>query len=115
MVFAGSAALQCRLCHPERSEGSKASTGSSVEPSGPSLRSGRQRMSGTGVPRSQQRNDAMMQGDPMAEPSIFPKTKRIGFVVFDDFEPLDVFGFVEAFSIARYLGKGYDDPPPYPF
>ena len=30
-----------------------------------------------------------------------PRPQRIGIVVFDDFEPLDVFGFVEAFSIAR--------------
>lgn len=47
--------------------------------------------------------------------SNFPNTQRVGVFVFDDFEPLDVFGFVEAFSIARYLGKSYDDPPPYPF
>lgn len=47
--------------------------------------------------------------------SNLPRQQRIGIVVFDDFEPLDVFGFIEAFSIARYLGKGYDDPPPYPF
>jgi transcriptional regulator GlxA family with amidase domain len=45
----------------------------------------------------------------------FPRPKRVGIVVFDDFEALDVFGFVEAFSIARYLGKTYEDPPPYPF
>ena len=42
-------------------------------------------------------------------------TQRIGILVFDNFEPLDVFGFVEAFSIARFLGKRYEDPPPYPF
>jgi transcriptional regulator GlxA family with amidase domain len=43
------------------------------------------------------------------------KTQRIGIVVFEDFEPLDVFGFVEAFSIARFPGKTYEDPPPFPF
>ena len=26
-----------------------------------------------------------------------------------------MFGFVEAFSIARFLGTGYSSPPPYPF
>ena len=51
----------------------------------------------------------------MTNPENFPKPQRIGIVVFDDFEPLDVFGFVEAFSIARFPGKTYDDPPPYPF
>lgn len=44
-----------------------------------------------------------------------PRTLRIGILVFDDFEPLDVWGFVEAFSIARFLGTGYGSPPPYPF
>ncbi len=34
---------------------------------------------------------------------VFPSTKRIGVFVFDGFEPLDVFGFVEAFAIARFL------------
>jgi putative intracellular protease/amidase len=28
---------------------------------------------------------------------------------------IDVFGFAEAFTIAQYLGRGYGDPPPYPF
>jgi transcriptional regulator GlxA family with amidase domain len=42
-------------------------------------------------------------------------TQRIGIFVYDQFEPIDVFGFVEAFSIARYLDQGYSDPPPYPF
>jgi transcriptional regulator GlxA family with amidase domain len=51
----------------------------------------------------------------MTSPMNLPKPQRVGIVVFDDFEPLDVFGFVEAFSIARFPGKGYEDPPPYPF
>ncbi len=42
-------------------------------------------------------------------------TQRIGIFVYDQFEPIDVFGFVEGFSIARYLDQGYSDPPPYPF
>jgi transcriptional regulator GlxA family with amidase domain len=48
-------------------------------------------------------------------PAGLPATKRIGILVFKDFEPIDVFGFVEAFSIARFLGQGYDSEPPYPF
>jgi transcriptional regulator GlxA family with amidase domain len=44
-----------------------------------------------------------------------PRTQRIGILVFDGFEPIDVFGFVEAFSIARFLATEYDSPPPYPF
>jgi putative intracellular protease/amidase len=51
----------------------------------------------------------------MADNPTFPPTQRIGIFVFDDFEPIDVFGFVEAFSIARFVGKTYPDPPPYPF
>jgi putative intracellular protease/amidase len=51
----------------------------------------------------------------MAGAPAFPKTLRIGIFVYDRFEPLDVFGFVEAFSIARFLGTGYSSPPPYPF
>ena len=45
----------------------------------------------------------------------FPPTQRIGIFVFENFEPLDAFGFVEAFSIARFLGTDYASPPPYPF
>jgi putative intracellular protease/amidase len=45
----------------------------------------------------------------------YPPTQRIGIFVFDDFEPIDVFGFVEAFTIARFLGTGYYSGPPYPF
>ena len=51
----------------------------------------------------------------MATETTFPRTQRIGILVFDKFEPLDVWGFVEAFSIARFIGTGYDSPPPYPF
>jgi transcriptional regulator GlxA family with amidase domain len=46
----------------------------------------------------------------------FPRTQRIGILVFPDFEPLDVWGFIEAFSIARFIGTGYSQPPgPCPF
>ena len=51
----------------------------------------------------------------MTDKSTFPPTQRIGILVFDGFEPIDVFGFAEAFAIARFLGAGYDSPPPYPF
>jgi putative intracellular protease/amidase len=44
-----------------------------------------------------------------------PPTQRIGIFVFEGFEPIDVFGFAEAFAISRFLGQGYADPPPYPF
>jgi hypothetical protein len=51
----------------------------------------------------------------MADNTSYPRTQRIGIFVFGDFEPIDVFGFVEAFTIARFLGTGYGSPPPYPF
>jgi putative intracellular protease/amidase len=51
----------------------------------------------------------------MQHASSFPRTLRIGVFVFDNFEPLDVWGFVQAFTIARFAGTNYDDPPPYPF
>lgn len=47
--------------------------------------------------------------------SNFPATIRIGILVYDGFEPLDVWGFIEAFSISRFIGTGYLSPPPYPF
>jgi putative intracellular protease/amidase len=45
----------------------------------------------------------------------FPKTIRIGILVYDGFEPIDVWGFTEAFAISRFIGTGYLDPPAYPF
>jgi putative intracellular protease/amidase len=51
----------------------------------------------------------------MANKPELPATRRIGILVFDGFEPIDVFGFAEAFAIARFLGQGYTAPPPYPF
>ena len=43
------------------------------------------------------------------------RTQRIAILIFDDFEPIDVWGFAEAFTIARFLGSQYSDPPPFPF
>lgn len=51
----------------------------------------------------------------MATSQAFPRTQRIGIFVYPDFEPIDVWGFLEAFSIARFLGTTYASPPPYPF
>lgn len=45
----------------------------------------------------------------------YPAPLRIGILTFDGFEPLDVWGFVEAFSISRFIGTGYSNPPAYPF
>ena len=47
--------------------------------------------------------------------SSFSPTIRIGILVYEGFEPLDVWGFTEAFTIARFIGKGYLSPPPHPF
>lgn len=51
----------------------------------------------------------------MSDTVPFPRTLRIGILVFDDFEPIDVWGFVEAFSISRFIGTSYSSNPPYPF
>lgn len=45
----------------------------------------------------------------------FSPTIRIGILVYDGFEPLDVWGFTEAFTMARFIGTGYSSPPPHPF
>jgi transcriptional regulator GlxA family with amidase domain len=45
----------------------------------------------------------------------FPKTIRIGILVYDGFEPIDVWGFTEAFAISRFIGTDYQSGPPYPF
>src|SRR2546423_15692078 len=49
----------------------------------------------------------------------FPPTIRIGILVYDGFEPIDVWGFTEAFAISRFIGTPYlgeePPPPPYPF
>jgi transcriptional regulator GlxA family with amidase domain len=44
-----------------------------------------------------------------------PATQRIGIFVFDKFEPIDVWGFLQPFAIARFLKQRYDADPPYPF
>lgn len=51
----------------------------------------------------------------MSDTNSFPRTLRIGILVFDGFEPLDVWGFAEAFSISRFIDTNYASPPPYPF
>ena len=51
----------------------------------------------------------------MADNPDLPATKRIGILVFDGFEPIDVFGFAEPFTIARFLGQGYASKLRYPF
>jgi hypothetical protein len=43
----------------------------------------------------------------MANNPTFPRTQMIGIFVYEGFEPLDVFGFVQPFAIARFLGTGY--------
>jgi putative intracellular protease/amidase len=47
--------------------------------------------------------------------ALFPPTLRVGILVFEDFEPLDVWGFAEAFAIARFIGTSYSDSAPRPF
>jgi transcriptional regulator GlxA family with amidase domain len=51
----------------------------------------------------------------MAAGMAFPPTLRLGVFVYDDFEPIDVWGFIEPFTIARFRGTFYASPPPYPF
>jgi len=51
----------------------------------------------------------------MSDAPPFPRTLHVGILVFDGFEPLDVWGFTEAFTIARFIGTDYGSPPPFPF
>jgi transcriptional regulator GlxA family with amidase domain len=51
----------------------------------------------------------------MTDESELPRTQKIGILVFDGFEPIDVFGFAEPFSIARFIGQGYTTTVRYPF
>lgn len=51
----------------------------------------------------------------MSTAPAFPPTIRIGILVYESFEPLDVWGFTEAFSISRFIGTNYQSPGPYPF
>ena len=51
----------------------------------------------------------------MSNKADFPPTIRIGILVYDGFEPIDVWGFTEAFAISRFIGTDYQSPPPYPF
>jgi len=45
----------------------------------------------------------------------YPPSIRVGVLVFDGFEPLDVWGFVQAFSISCFIGTGYSDGTRRPF
>lgn len=51
----------------------------------------------------------------MATTTPFPPTIAIGILVYHGFEPIDVWGFTEAFTISRFIGTHYLSPPPYPF
>ena len=51
----------------------------------------------------------------MTKPTPFPQTIRLGILVYEGFEPIDVWGFTEAFAISRFIGTDYQSPPPYPF
>ena len=42
----------------------------------------------------------------MSDNDRFPPTLRVGILVFDGFEPIDVWGFTEAFAISRFIGSG---------
>ena len=55
------------------------------------------------------------KGSRVSDHPAFPQTQRVGILVFDNFEPIDVWGFIQAFAIARFQGQGYGGPPPYPF
>src|SRR5262252_3974814 len=51
----------------------------------------------------------------MANKTKFPPPLRVGILVYEGFEPIDVWGFSEAFAISRFIGTGYERPPAYPF
>jgi len=51
----------------------------------------------------------------MANSTNFPPTIHVGILVYEGFEPIDVWGFTEAFAISRFIGTDYQSEPPYPF
>ncbi|HYX27890.1 MAG TPA: DJ-1/PfpI family protein [Pyrinomonadaceae bacterium] len=51
----------------------------------------------------------------MSKKTPYPPTIRIGILIYEGFEPIDVWGFTEAFAIARFIGTDYQSKPPYPF
>jgi transcriptional regulator GlxA family with amidase domain len=51
----------------------------------------------------------------MASDTEYPPTRSVGIFLFDDFEPLDVWGFVQAFTIARFVGSSYQEVAACPF
>ena len=46
----------------------------------------------------------------MTKPTPFPPTIRIGILVYEGFEPIDVWGFTEAFAISRFIGTELSKP-----
>ena len=52
---------------------------------------------------------------PTPAPAVYPATIRIGILAYENFEPLDVWGFCEPFSVARFLGTGYRESDNLPF
>ncbi len=50
-----------------------------------------------------------------SSPVDYPTKKRIGILVFDNFEPLDVWGFCQAFAISRFIGTNYQETQHLPF
>src|SRR5437660_5040216 len=59
--------------------------------------------------------DVAYRRDSMTMTNQFPATIRVGILVYEGFEPIDVWGFTEAFAISRFIGTDYQSPPPYPF
>lgn len=51
----------------------------------------------------------------MTTSPLFPPTIRIGILVYSGFEPIDVWGFAEAFTRSRFIGTDRGSSPPYPF
>lgn len=51
----------------------------------------------------------------MTAKNSFAPTIRVGILVYEGFEPIDVWGFTEALAISRFIGTDYQSPPPYPF
>src|ERR1044072_1612522 len=64
---------------------------------------------------SRRSNPKLTKETHMGDPTNFPPTMRVGILVYEGFEPIDVWGFTEAFAISRFLGTGYLNAPAYPF
>jgi len=59
--------------------------------------------------------DMTHRRESMTTTNQFSATIRIGILVYEGFEPIDVWGFTKAFAISRFIGTDYQSPPPYPF